>query len=68
MEKIKYLLVGDRNHQWIYDGKSLCNILSLSGFKNPRILEAGATSIKDPGMLDLNERSVESVYVEAFKP
>ena len=63
--KIKYLIIGDRNHQWMYDGKSLCNLLSSAGFEEPRILETGLTTIPDPGMLDLKERSAESVFVEA---
>ena len=63
--KIKYLLIGDRNHQWMYDGKSLCNLLSSAGFEEPKILEPGLTTIPDPGTLDLKERSPESVFVEA---
>ena len=66
--KIKYLIIGDRNHQWMYDGKSLCNLLSSAGFEEPRILETGLTNIPDPGMLDLKERSLESVFVEACNP
>ena len=66
--KIKYLIIGDRNHQWMYDGKSICKLLSSSGFKEPRILEEGLTTIPDSGMLDLKERSPESVFVEAFNP
>ena len=49
----------------MYDGKSLCNLLSSAGFEEPRILETGLTTIPDPGMLDLKERSHESVFVEA---
>ena len=63
--KIKHLLIGDRNHQWMYDGKSLCNLLSSAGFEEPKILEPGLTTIPDPGTLDLKERSPESVFVEA---
>ena len=66
--KIKYLIIGDRNHQWMYDGKSLCNLLSSAGFKEPRIMKTGLTTIPDPGMLDLKERSPESVFVEACNP
>ena len=63
--KIKYLIIGDRNHQWMYDDKSLCKLLSSAGFTEPKILEAGLTTIQNPGMLDLKERSSESVFVEA---
>ena len=50
----------------MYDGKSICKLLSSSGFKEPRILEEGLTTIPDSGMLDLKERSPESVFDEAF--
>jgi len=67
-DKIKYLIIGDRNHQWMYDGKSLCKLLSSAGFKEPCILEPSLTTIPEPGMLDLKERFLESVYVEACNP
>ena len=66
--KIKYLIIGDRNHQWMYDGKSLCNLLSSAGYNEPCILEPSLTTIPNPGMLDLKERLPESVYVEACNP
>ena len=66
--KIKYLIIGDRNHQWMYDGKSLCKLLSSAGFYEPCILEPSLTTIPDPGMLNLKERLSESVYVEACNP
>ena len=65
IEKIKYLIIGDRNHQWMYDGQSLCKLLSSAGFNEPMVLEAGLTNIQDPGMIDLKERAPESVFVEA---
>ena len=65
---IKYFIVGPREHLWMYDGVSLSRLLSVMGFTEPRILEPGATTISDPGGLDLFERSSESVYVEARKP
>ena len=65
---VKYLIIGDRNHQWMYDGKSLCKLLYELGFKEPRILEPGTTTIPDPGLLDLKERSPGTVFVEAFNP
>lgn len=66
--KIKYLIIGDRNHQWMYDGKSLCKLLSSAGFQEPKVMEAGSTNIAEPGTLDLKERSPESVFVEAINP
>jgi predicted SAM-dependent methyltransferase len=67
VEKIKYLVVGDRNHQWMYDGKSLCNLLSSMGFKDPKVIGSGLTNIAEPGALNLHERTPESVFVEAVK-
>lgn len=68
IEKQKYLILGDRNHQWMYDGNSLCKILSSAGFQEPRVMEAGSTNIAEPGDLDLRERSPESVFVETVNP
>ena len=66
--KIKYLIIGHRHHQWMYDGKSLCKLLSLAGFQTPNIIPAGSTTIVEPGALNLKERLPESVFVEAINP
>ncbi|MCI0664139.1 MAG: methyltransferase domain-containing protein [Acidobacteria bacterium] len=66
IEKLKHLIVGERHHLWMYDGASLCRLLLESGFRNPQVLGAGQTTIRNPGRLDLAERSPESVFVEAF--
>ena len=63
--KIKYLITGDRNHQWMYDGKSLCKLLLSAGFEEPVVMAEGHTNIVNPGALNLRERSPESVFVEA---
>ncbi|MDB4916847.1 MAG: hypothetical protein JWM95_4491 [Gemmatimonadetes bacterium] len=68
IEKLKYLWIGERHHAWMYDGASLCKLLTAAGFHDARELESGATSIKDPGALNLRERSPESVFVEAVNP
>ena len=67
MAKLKYSVVGDRHHQWMYDGDSLCKLLKQAGFPNPAIMQPGETKIADSGDLDLFERADESVYVEAVK-
>lgn len=67
LDKLKYLVVGDRHHQWMYDGESLTRLVVAAGFKEPRVLPAGSTQIIDPGSLDLWERAEVSVYVEAYK-
>jgi SAM-dependent methyltransferase len=66
--RIGYLMMGDRHHQWMYDGRSLSALISSAGFVDVREVPAGETSIPDPGPLDLAERSPESVFVEARNP
>ena len=66
--KLRYLLVGHRDHAWMYDEASLCGLLRQAGFVEPRGLPPGQTSIKDAGALNLRERDHESIYVEAEKP
>jgi predicted SAM-dependent methyltransferase len=68
INKLRYLIVGDRNHQWMYDGKSLTELLFNSGFKMPIILPPGETTIVSPGDLNLREKESESIYIEAKKP
>lgn len=67
-EKVAYLAIGDRHHQWMYDGESLCGLLNSAGFLTPKVMEAGTTMIIGPGKLNLSERSPESVFVEALNP
>ena len=66
--KFHHLLFGGREHHWMYDGASLSRLMSDAGFSDIEILEAGRTSIPDPGNLNLREREAESVYVEGRKP
>lgn len=68
LEKFKLLFIGTRHHHWMYDGKSLCNLLSKNNFFNCIILPAGQTTINNPDKLNLNEYEGWSVYVEAKKP
>ncbi len=67
-QRLKTLAVGTRHHQWMYDGRSMCHLLSSHGFKNAKVVQPGETSIKNPGPLDLYERLQESVYVETENP
>jgi predicted SAM-dependent methyltransferase len=67
-KRIGMLVVGTRQHQWMYDGNSLSRLLLAHGFIYPRILEAGESQISDPQDLNLCERASESVYVEAINP
>jgi predicted SAM-dependent methyltransferase len=66
--KILGLMVGDRGHKWMYDGPSLCRLLEREGFVRAVSLPAGATTLSDPGELNLSEREPESVFVEAIRP
>lgn len=68
LAKLRWLLVGDRHHAWMYDETSLVKLLEESGFHNITPLPAGQTHIADPGDLDLRERETESLYVEARAP
>ncbi len=65
--RLKLVLVGPRQHHWMYDEASLCLLLEGSGFKSARALKVGETTIPEPGPLDLAERQEESIYVEAVK-
>lgn len=68
VQKARALLVGHREHLWMYDGKSLSDLLRTSGYVNVEIMSVGETRIDDSEPLDLYERADESVYVEAEKP
>ena len=67
-QRLRNLMMGNRYHQWMYDGDSLCGLLLLHGFSEPTILNPGETRIESPGSLDLQERISESIYVEAINP
>lgn len=63
-DKLMLLLIGYRHHQWMYDGASLSKLLEQCGFKEIEIMKKGKTKIVNPASLDLEERVLESVYVE----
>jgi len=65
--RLRYLVVGERHHQWLYDSHSLPKLLEEVGFKSPKVLAPGETTIPDPGNLNLREREDESLYVEAVR-
>lgn len=67
-KRARLLLVGSRNHQWMYDGNSLSRLLQKHSFLNTEVMPPGQTKISDYEPLDLQERAYESVYVEAEKP
>jgi predicted SAM-dependent methyltransferase len=66
-QKISLFFTGYRQHQWMYDEKSLSKLIKKVGFKKVFICKAGKTNLLTPGNLNLNERSDESVYVEGIK-
>ena len=66
-ERLKFLLVGDRHHLWMYDASSMIRLLEKEGFEAPRQMPPGSTGIRSPAGLDLREREGESVYIEARK-
>jgi len=66
-QKISLFFTGYRQHQWMYDEKSLSKLIKKVGFKKVFICKASETNILNPGNLNLYERSDESVYVEGLK-
>ena len=68
VESVRRLVSGGRGHHWMYDGPSLSRLVAGSGFCDVEIVSSGQTRIADPGGLDLREREIESVYVEANRP
>ncbi len=68
VDGVRRLLSGGRGHHWMYDGPSLSRLVSSCGFTNAEIVPAGQTRLADPGGLDLRERAIESVYIEANRP
>ena len=59
---------GRRRHRWMYDRLSLRKLLASAGFVQIADLEAGETTIEEPGALDLSEREDESLYIECAAP
>ena len=66
-EKIYFLLIGFRHHQWMYDFYSLKRLIANHGFKNIVEQSPGTSLIEKPDDLNLNERADESLYIEAIK-
>ena len=65
-DRIKILIFGIRHYPTIYDADSMKNLLLEAGFIKPMIIPSGVTNITNPEPLNLNERSDESVYIEAY--
>jgi len=51
----------------MYAALSIEKLIEALGFVNITILKAGETLIKNPGALDLYERSDQSLYIETMK-
>ena len=68
VEGVRRLLSGGRGHHWMYDGPSLCRLVAGAGFAEATIVPAGQSRLADPAGLDLREREIESVYLEANRP
>jgi len=62
------LIFGGRGHHWMYDRQSLQRLVEASGFVRVSVLKGGETRIADPGALDLHEREIESIFLEADRP
>jgi predicted SAM-dependent methyltransferase len=66
--KLKWLLFGGRTHHWMYDARSLGALVAEAGFVDVEMMEPGQTRIAEPSGLDLREREIESIYLEAVRP
>jgi hypothetical protein len=66
-QKISLFFKGYRQHQRMYDEKSLSKLIKKVGFKKVFICKAGKTNLLTHGNLNLNERSDDSIYVEGIK-
>jgi predicted SAM-dependent methyltransferase len=66
--KLRWLLFGNRGHHWMYDARSLGALASEAGFAKVEMMEPGQTRIAEPAGLDLREREIESIYLEAVRP
>ena len=62
-----YFSGGYREHQWMYDEKSLIKLFSTCGFNTVIALPPGKTNLTDKRDLNLYEREDESVFVEGIK-
>jgi hypothetical protein len=52
----------------MYDAPSLIKLLREHGFVDPVDMRPGETRIPNPQKLNLREREIESIYVEANNP
>lgn len=66
--RVHRVLTGGRGHHWMYDGASLTRLVEECGFRGIETLPVGKTRLGDPGELDLREREIESLYLEAERP
>ena len=66
--KLRWLVFGGRGHHWMYDARSLGALMEEAGFVDVEMMEPGQTRIDQPVGLDLCERQIESIYVEARRP
>ena len=67
ISKIQFLLFGYRDHNWMYDSKSLQILLLKNGFNSSIEQSQGHTLIQNSDGLNLTERLDESIYIEAVK-
>ena len=68
LARLRWLLVGSRGHHWMYDARSLGALMEEAGFVEVEAMEPGQTHLAEPGGLDLRERQINSIYLEAVRP
>ena len=55
-------------HRWFYDFESLKNVLERTGFEEVKKITRLNSQIPDMEKIELPEREIETLYVEAVKP
>jgi hypothetical protein len=68
MDRIRILFAGHRHQFWKYDARSAVLLLQRAGFDDVAVTPAGSTRIPNPGPLNLQERTPESLFVEGTRP
>ncbi len=68
VKRIRMAVYGNREHQWMYDGRSLCKLIESCGFTHVAVVAPGESRIQSPQPLNLRELAEVSVYVEAERP
>lgn len=67
-QRLNRLITGGRGHHWMYDRRSLAELVERAGFVDVQAVDESTTRIPDPGALVLDEREGDTISVEALRP